>query len=362
MSQIEYISNALASGIDGVMASRPFVSQSGKNAGKMVVIANTGRFDTNGKPVLVEKVLATNANETSLRGSDWVNIDRVVVEAATQRLAIVDDLIQAGMTYAAGDLGTITTEWDAVSELDTASVTIDGETESNKDRQLFRPDGVVIPIIHKQFSIPKRQLLASRRNGAGIDTTHAAAAARAVARMSGSIVYNGHNIAAKGTKDLRHAIPGLLTHTSRQTESMTNWRSTGVTPETIHSDILKLIKKAETGARAFGPYMLYVSGAVWHRFREDFKANSSITLLQRTQETDGIVNVRVDDSLPDTAVVLVQWLTSTIDLAIISNINTLQWQSASGWTENFQVFAAWAPRIKADYDDRLGVVHGTIAS
>lgn len=360
MSNVNYIQDALGGGQNGVLASRPFISNSGKNAGKMVIIANTGN-DQGGNPIFVERVIAANAGETSLRSFDWADIDRMVVEAATQRLVIVDDLIQSGLTYSAGDLGTIVTEWDSVSELTDASVTVDGESEGDKDRQEFSPDGVVIPIIHKPFKLPKRQLLASRRNGAGLDTTHAAAAARSVARQSESIVFNGHSVSAKGRKSTRYTIPGLLTHTNRATETLLNWTSAGVTAESILADILKMIKKAETTKRAYGPYHLYIPAGVAHRFREDLKANSSLTLMERVLAIPEILAVRVSDALPASAVVLVQWMSSTIDLAIISNVQTIQWQSPSGWTENFQVFAAWAPRIKADYDGNLGVVHGTIA-
>jgi len=359
MSTVKYIEDALLNGESGVLASRPFVSNSGKNQGKLVVLSYTGQTDQTGQPVIVERVLAANANETSLRAFDWSNIDSVVVQAAQQRLAIVDDLIQTGLTYSAGDLGTIVTEWDAVSEVTDATVSINGETKGEKDRQAFVPDGVAIPIIHKAFEIPKRQLLASRRNGAGLDTTHAAAAARSVARMSETIVFNGHSVSAKGRKNTSYDIPGLLTHASRATESLTNWTSSSTTPETILADILKMIKKAAT-KRAYGPYRLYVPAGVWYRFHEDLKANSSMTLLERVKAIPEIEDVRVSDVITASAVVLVQWVSSTIDLAIISNIQTLQWQSASGWTEQFQVFAAWAPRIKADYDGNLGVVHGTM--
>lgn len=355
----DYIQSALEGGQNGVLASRPFISTNGKNAGKTVVIVNTGK-DSGGNDIYEEQVIRANAGETTLRHTDWVDIDDKLTAAAEQRLVIIDDLIQSGLTYAAGDLGTLVTEWDAVSHMTDASVTMDGETEVDKDRLQFRPDGVPIPIIHKPFKIGKRAMLASRRNGAGLDLSHGTAAARSVARTSERMAIFGHQLNAVGSQNQRRSIPGLLTHPGRSVVGLLDWTDPSVTGEQILGDVLKMITQAEINERAYGPFRLYIPGAVHFRFREDYKAFGDKTLMDRILEVNEIDGVRVADELPGNAAVLVQWMDSTIDLAMIANIQTIQWQSPSGWTDNFQVFAAWAPRIKADYDGHLGVVHGTI--
>lgn len=356
---IDYIQEALGEGLNGVLASRPYISTNGKNAGKTVVVVNTGK-DQSGNDIFEERVIRANAGESTLRQTDWVDIDERLTAAAQQRLVIIDDLIQTGLTYNAGDLGTLVSEWDAVSEMTDASVTMDGETDVDKDRLEFRADGVPIPIIHKPFKIGKRAIMASRRNGAGLDVSHGTAAARSVARTSERMAIYGHQMNVVGSQNQRRTIPGLLTHPNRATVGLRNWADPNVTGEQILQDILQMITLAEVDKRAFGPFRLYIPGAVHFRFREDYKAFGDKTLMDRVLEINEIESVRVADELPGNAAVLVQWMDSTIDLAMIANIQTIQWQSPSGWTDNFQVFAAWAPRIKSDYDGNLGVVHGTI--
>jgi len=51
---------------------------------------------------------------------------------------------------------------------------------------------------------------------------------------------------------------------------------------------------------------------------------------------------------------------SVIDLAVASDLMTIQWESGSGWTNHFQVFASWAPRIKSDFNNRSGICHGSV--
>jgi hypothetical protein len=51
-----------------------------------------------------------------------------------------------------------------------------------------------------------------------------------------------------------------------------------------------------------------------------------------------------------------------IDLAVGSDLATVQWASDSGWTNYFQVFTAFAPRLKRDFDGRVGFMHATTGS
>lgn len=359
MSLTDYIQEALEGGQNGVLASRPYLATHGRNANKLVAIVNTGSFDESGNSIYAETVLANNASESALRATDWTNLDTKLVEAAQQQLVLVDDLISTGLTYNAGDIGTLVAEWDAPSELTDAIVTMDGETGGDRDNQDFSRDGVPIPIIHKEFNLGRRALLAARRSGAALDTTHGAAAARAVARTSEKMMFNGYQIQAAGSQSNRHTIRGLLTHPARATLGLKVWDAPATTADEILADIQAMIRKAETEELTIGGYRLYLNTSYQYLFRQDYKAMSEKTLMQRVLEIDGIDAVRFSTQCPVGQVVLVQWLDSTIDLAVISDIDVIQWKSNTGWTDKFQTYAAWAPRIKSDFDGHLGVVHGT---
>lgn len=348
---------SITGGENALLAMRPYIATHGRHRGQPVIAVNTGGLDESGNPVYSERPLQTNANGT-LRKDEWVLLEDQIIEATRERLVIVGDLQAAGLTYNVGGLGTILSEWETGSEITDAKITMDGESSGEKDAQEFGLNGVPIPIIHKEFSIGTRMLEASRTRGAALDVTTGTEAGRSVARRSEQLVFFGSSLSAKDSAGNQFAIPGLLTFSGRATYTIANWAV--ASGETILANILAMISLAETQERAFGPFNLYVPGAYAGRLREDFKANSDKTLMQRILGIPEIKAVRISDVLTTGNVVLVQMSRGTIDLAVASDVTTVQWQSGSGWTNHFQTFAAWAPRIKQDFDGHCGVVHGSV--
>jgi len=348
----------LAGGENAILEQRPYIATNGKFKGQPVVAFNTGQLDKDGQPVYGEKP-AIQANASTLRKDDWVDLESAIIEAARERLVIVDDLMGAGLTYNVGGLGTLISEWESGSEITDAEITMDGETNSDKDRQQFALNGVPVPIVQKEFKIGERVLQASRRSGAALDVTTGTEAARAVARASEKMVFNGSTIGASNSGGTRYTIPGLTNFAGRATYTISDWSNAGVSNETILTEILQMIEVAETQERRYGPFKLYIPAEYSYRFRQDFKANSDKTLMQRVMEIDAIEAVRVSDVLGDGNVILLEMTRGTIDLAIASDLTTVQWQSGSRWTNHFQTFASWVPRLKQDYDGHCGIVHGT---
>jgi uncharacterized linocin/CFP29 family protein len=348
------ITGFAASGLtseEAVLSKRPYIALSGKYRGQSVVTINTGKIDESGNPVYTERPIHTNA---TLRKDEWVNLDSAIIEAARQRLVIVDDLRSAGLVYNVGGLGAMTAEWESASEMTDAEATMDGESESEKDRQEFALNGVPIPVIQKRFKIGERVLLASRNRGAALDVTMGQEAARAVARTSERMVFYGLPI-----KSDSYSIPGLTNFAGRATASLTAWSNPATTTETIFNEILQMVQKMEVEERHFGPFNIYIPGSCAFQFRRDFKAFGDKTLMQRVLDEDSINAVRVADMLADGDVVMVQMESQVLDLAVGSDVTTIQWASGSGWTNHFQVFAAWAPRLKQDFDGHCGIMHGT---
>ena len=354
-----YIQGAMAGGENGVLAKRPYIATNGRYAGHAVVTVNTGQLDESGNPIYAEKPINTNA---TLRKDEWVSLEDRVIEAARERLVIIDDLKAAGLTYNVGGLGTLVSEWEKASEITDADITMDGETVVNKDRQEFGLNGVPIPVIHKDFSISERALLASRQRGAALDVTTGTEAGRSVARRSENLVFFGSSIKAGDTSGNSFQIYGLTNFPQRQTYTISDWTDTvNVTPQTIHGEILKMVSQMETQARSYGPFTIYIPGAYAFRFREDFKANGDKTLMQRVLDEDVISAVRVSDVMTTGNVLMIDMQDRYLDLAVASDMTTVQWQSGSGFTNHFKHYAAWAPRLKSDYDGRSGIMHGATA-
>lgn len=349
-----FLNSGLAGGENAVLAMRPYIATSGRHKGHPVVTVNTGQLDDKGFPVYAERPINTNA---TLRKDEWINLEDAIIEAARERLVIVDDMRSAGLTYNVGGLGTLVSEWETASEITDAEITMDGETQTQKDRQEFGLNGVPIPIVMKDFDIPERMLMASRQRGASLDITTGAEAARSVARRSEKMVFYGAGIGAVSS----YTIPGLFTFSGRETFTISNWALQATTPQVIFAEILAMIAKMETEQRCFGPFNLYIPAAYSSRFREDFKANSDKTLMQRCLEEPLISSIKVADAIVGGNVAMICMQNRYLDLAVASDVTTVQWQSGSGFTNKFKTYAAWAPRLKNDFDGRTGIMHAATA-
>lgn len=357
MSDFIVNEEGLPIGENAVLAKRPYIATNGRHKGHPVVTVNTGQLDESGNPIYAEKRITANA---TLRKDEWIRLDEKVLESARERLVIIDDLISAGLTYDVGGLGTIISEWETASEMTDAEITMDGDSTVNKDRQEFGLAGVPIPVISKPFDIKERMLLASRQRGAALDVTQGIEAGRSVARRSEAMVFNGANIGASNSAGNSYTIPGLTTFPGRATFTISDWSDdVNVSPEDIFTEMLQMIQQMETQERRYGPFTFYIPGAYAFRFRQDFKANSDKTLMQRCLDEDAISKIRVSDVLATGNVSMVEMISEVIDLAIASDISTVQWQSGNGWVNHFQTYAAWAPRLKDDFDGRTGIMHGS---
>ena len=340
------------------LAQRPYIATAGPNRGHSVVAYHTGQFDGSGKPVYGEKRIHSNA---TLRKDEWIQLDNQVLESARERLVIVDDMREAGLTHNAGGLGTIVSEWETSSEMTDADVTMDGESKTDKDDQEFGLQGVPIPVIQKPFTIGERMLMSSRQRGADLETTKGVEAGRAIARTSEKLVFYGSKVSNVNSAGDKYSIPGLTTFGGRATASISDWDDDdNVTPEDIDQDILALVAHMEKNERHFGPFNLYIPAEYARRFREDYKDFGTRSLMDVVEGRDVIARVRVSDVLNKGDVVMVQMERTVLDLAMAADLTTVQWESGSGWTNNFQSFAAWAPRLKQDFDGHSGIMHATV--
>lgn len=290
-------------------------------------------------------------NAGMLQKDEWISYDQAVRSVQEQRRACVADLESRGLVYNAGDLGATIAEWEASSDMDRPEISMDGATPTTEDAQTFALAGVPIPVIRKDFRINVRRLLASRRMGGGVDVSQAQVSSRLVTEESEKLLLNGHQDLKVGT----YTIYGYTTHPQRQTHSLGDWVAD---PANILTDVEAMIKKLED-ARHYGPFMLYVAGDLWAELRKDYKAESERTALQRVRDYAEIEDVKVSGHLDAGTCVMVQLTSEVIDMARAQAMITVQWESGDGFTSHFGVLEAWAPRLKPDYNDRLGVCHGS---
>ncbi len=304
---------------------------------------------------LINNDMDANALRTNalLRDDEWKRIDDSVLDTAKGRLRGIQDLRDAGLTRDLGGLGVLIAEYEKVSDMEPAEQSLSGVTEGQEDIPEFTLAGVPVPITHKDFRINVRHLQASRTRGSTIDVTAAEAASRQVAELLESTLFNGSAMRI-GTSVLQ----GYRNFTDRITGSVSAaWDGTA-TGEQMVADVIAAIGDAEA-ANFFGPFVLYLGTATMTFLREDFKANSDKTVMQRMLELEPLSAIRHSSKMTAGEFLLVQLTSDVIDLPVGQDITTVEWDTKGGLSMHFKVMAAMAPRLKSDANSNTGIVHYT---
>lgn len=290
-----------------------------------------------------------------LRKDEWIEFDKALVPIARQRLRGVQDLISAGLTLTLGNgMGTTILQWEEISDMGPADVSMDGVTRGVHDRVKFDLASLPIYIVHKDFHVNLRHLEASRKLGVPIDTTQIEVATRKVADEVENILFNGNSLTFAGS-----SVTGYRTAGSRNLKTIgTTWDT--ATGAQIIADVLSMISLAN-GDNMFGPYVLYIPVGHWNNMLNDYKSESDKTIMERILGIDGISQIRVSDTLPANNVLMIQMTKDVVDLVIGMQPRVVQWDTEGGFQTNFKVLTIMVPRIKNDFEGNSGIVHGSLA-
>lgn len=292
----------------------------------------------------------------TLRRDEWVAFDEVLVEEGIIRLRGVADLLAAGLVRnVTNGMGKTMYQWEKVTDMEPAIVSLDGMVQSDNDRVEFDMDSLPLPITHKDFFLNLRTLSASRERGESLDTTQARISGRLVAEKTEDMLFNGASKVYGG-----FPIYGYTTHPNRVTVVHGTgglWSTYPTkTGENILADVIQMKRLAEAN-RMYGPYVLYVSGTSNLVLDNDFKANSDLTIRQRLLQLDGITAIRVSDKLATNNEVLVQMTPDVVVMVQGERLQTIQWDTHGGFGINFKAFQIMVPLIRADIQNRSGVIH-----
>ena len=326
---------ATSFGMTSAAALRPFLDKHGMS-----------NISVNGK------ALRTNA-PASLRYDEWKDIDRAVIEVATQRLTGVADLIGKGLVHQLGSVGNTVSLYERQSDMDPAAITMSGLSRSGEDTPNYDNKQVPVPVVHKDFRVNFRRLEASRKFGESIDVTAARLAGRVVAEATESMLFSGSTIILDS-----NPIYGYVTHPDRNTVSLAmQWTNGSKTGALILADVQAMLAAARADLY-FGPFTLYIPAAYEGKLDDDFNPATSDTrtIRQRIMMLEGIAEIKVADRMPAHTCVLVQLTTDVVDMAIAQDVTTVSWQAMGGLQELFKVMAVWVPRVKSTFDGQSGIV------
>lgn len=343
------IDTILGSHASGPVASRLLANGMNVDALRLWEENGSTYMDKDGK---AERVLMTNA---TLRKDEWKHLDETVVQIATQRLVGVNDLVSRGLVYnIPNGLGTTVLEYEDVSNLEAAQVDMYGEARGPNDRLEFDLNYLPLPLIHKDFRISSRVLQSSRTLGIPLDTAQAAVSSRLVAEMVEQILFVGASAYTFGGGTIR----GYIDHPNRNTVALPlAWDDSAKTGALILADVLTM-KQASISDRHYGPWILYVPTGYDTVLDEDYSTSyPNVSIRDRIKQIAGIDDVKVADFLTAANIVLVEMRPETIRMVIGLPITTVEWNTEGGMIFHFKVMTIMVPQIRADQDDRSGIIH-----
>ncbi len=328
-------------------ALRPWIGSDGRSY--VTVIQN-------GVPTSVPTLNAT----ATLRKDDWKLLDTAVVKAAQSRLRAVADLRSAGLVYnIPNGMGKMVLETETQSDINDATVSMDGLREGKADRPLFELGTLPLPIIHKDFFFSARQVMASRNGGSPLDTTTAELAGRKCAEAAEKMLLgvSADDLYSYGGG----IIYGYTDYEHRQLETLSDPTDSAWTPKMFVTDVLSM-KQKSMNQKHYGPWMLYTAPAWDQYLDQDYSdAKGDNTLRERVKKIEGIQDVRTLDFLTGYDVILVQMTSDVVREVIGMDFTTVQWESKGGMQLNFKVMGILVPQIRADQAHNSGIVHGSVA-
>lgn len=328
-------------------------------SGAQVDVLSAAGETTSASGNVAQRLLESNFNVEALRTNDvlrnreWIQFDQAVINVARERLVAINDLVQAGLTYnLTNALGVTRVEWEQVSDITDANVSMSGITKGQNDRLDVALKSVPVPIVHKDFSINIRALNAYRQFGTPLDTMQAQLAARVVSEKLEAILFNGVVVGSAGAP-----VYGYTNAPNRVTGSVTaSWALSATSGASMLTDLIAMLA-ALAAKNMYGPFMVYVSTAAYINMGNDLKANSDKSIIMRLKETPGIIDIKPSNKLAASAVLLVQMTSDVVDIIDGIQPTTVWWESQGGFLQNFKVLAIMVPRIKTDYAAQTGIAH-----
>jgi uncharacterized linocin/CFP29 family protein len=325
-----------------VSALRPFINKKGE-----AVVHNGER----------ERVV----HNALLRQYEWETIDAAVLDVMRQPIVGIADLIAAGLTRPLGGLGTLTSTYEQLKDMDDAEVTMNITAQNaNKDKVGFEPQSIPVPIISKPFEIDIRMLEASRKMGETLDVTMTRVATIKVRDALETILFNGSSLVV-GTM----SIYGYTTapHIDTKTAAVYGGGDFG-TDTNGHKTLVGMM--AALVAKGFnGPFGVYVSTTQYSQLQALTGTNKSETQLSVILRTLGTAQggtlqfVKRGPKLADGKTVMVQLTSEVVDLAVGQDVAAISWAEFGGMLTQFRVLTAAVPRIKFDSNNACGVAVAT---
>lgn len=265
---------------------------------------------------------------------EWKQLDEAVVKAA-RRVLVGRKVLPV---YNLADVGVMEVQWDELTEMSPATISMYSETPV-EDIIKYTRKSLILPIIHKDFRIHWRDLIASRRKGVPLDTANAESAALVVARLEDELILTGEY-----TGSPKLGIEGLATATGRNTvASVGAWATSPNAVNTVKNSMEEL-----TVDNFYGPYDLILQPSAFLD-AHTFIGNTAVMQIDKIRELIGgnvyvTPALRAADGGTDNAI-LMETGAENADLCVAQDLKTF-YKELRDMNHFFKVYEAVVPRIK----------------
>lgn len=312
------------------------------------------------------KAFAANAmahNASTLERDEYETLSDRIIRTYKRSLVGINDLQSEGLVRDIS-LATMVDLWQSMSETTGAEVTMDGESQAENDRVNYTPEGVPIPIVHKDYRIPERELRASRRMNNDLRTDNAAEMSRAVAEMADQILFQGWAPPVNTKRGEDFQVYGYTSSEVSASVSGSGFDTASNIRDVFTATIDKLMDENNQQPAGDG-FIPYISQTQYREYRNavDPDGDGNLTVRERVENEfdQEIQPPRSVPSyvLPDGEMVMVNPTPDVVELALAEDMQTVEWTSGSGMTNFYKILWAGAPEIKTDSNGNVGVAHVT---
>jgi uncharacterized linocin/CFP29 family protein len=303
------------------------------------------------RPQMNKAGLVTNS---FLDKREWSALDDAIIRMVKLRQVGVADL-RARNLWKTTTLAEMLSQWRVASEKVAPSVNMNGSSQANKDRVDKKTYGVPIPILRSDYSIGRRELLASRSLGSPIDTMEAEEAAEAVSEKLENILFNGYTgIVVQG-----NYIYGYTTLPARDTATAAAYGGGDFGTISNIFPTFSGMLTALSAKRYHGPFGCYVANTQYNQMLAVYTDGSGQSALQRVLTIPEIEFIKPSDQLSDGVTVMVQMTGNVVSMIEALALDNREWESGDGMELYFAVLMAGAPKLITDYAGYAGIAHAT---
>jgi uncharacterized linocin/CFP29 family protein len=287
-------------------------------------------------------------------------LDNTLIRVGRQRLNIVSDLLNAGLTFDLPNwLAVPTIQWERIGEGGSARRTMVPKARGERFILDMTPASLPVYCTWADFSFDIRTLLAAERAGYNIDTAHAEMSVRNVNITIEDQAVRGAGLQVTGG----FTAPGFFTSGfAVNTDTFVDneaWTASGHSGEDIHGDVVALIELLQAD-KFYGPYRLYVPMNYWNKLQFDYKSGTSGSTMERILDgMDGVLSIRMSEHLPADKVLLVQMTSDVVDVITGQQPTLVSWEDGPGWERFFVVMACIIVRIKSNILGNQGFAIGS---